>query len=40
VEPNHEARPLYDELYDLYTSLYPATRDHAHALARIQEIGS
>ncbi|MCW2710818.1 MAG: carbohydrate kinase [Marmoricola sp.] len=40
VEPNPEARPLYDELYDLYTSLYPATRDHAHALARIQEIGS
>jgi len=40
IEPNPMVRPLYDELYDLYTSLYPATRDHAHALARIQELGS
>ena len=40
VEPNPEVRSLYDELYELYTSLYPATRDHAHALARIQELGS
>lgn len=38
VEPNPEVRPLYDELYKLYTSLYPATREHVHALARIQEL--
>ena len=37
VEPNSEHRELYDELYELYSSLYPATRDHVHALARIQE---
>ncbi len=40
VAPNPATRPLYDELYELYTSLYPATRDHAHALARIQELGA
>ncbi len=40
IEPNTEVRPLYDELFDLYTSLYPATKKHAHALARIQELGS
>ena len=35
IEPNPDVRPLYDELFDLYTSLYPATKEHAHALARI-----
>ena len=40
VEPNPEHRALYDELYGLYTSLYPATRDHMHALARMQEIAA
>lgn len=40
VEPNLATRPLYDELYELYTSLYPTTRDHAHALARVQELGA
>ncbi|MGI9086037.1 MAG: FGGY-family carbohydrate kinase [Aeromicrobium sp.] len=40
VEPNPEHRALYDELYDLYCSLYPATRDHAHALARMQELAA
>jgi xylulokinase len=40
VLPNPEVRPLYDQLYDLYTSLYPATREHAHALARLQDLGS
>jgi xylulokinase len=39
VVPNPEVRSLYDELYGLYSSLYPATREHAHALARIQERG-
>ncbi len=40
IEPNPDVRPLYDELFDLYTSLYPATKEHVHALARIQELGS
>ncbi len=38
VEPRREVRPMYDELFGLYTSLYPATMDHVHALARIQEL--
>jgi xylulokinase len=37
VEPNPVVRPLYDEMYSLYSSLYPATRPQMHALARIQE---
>jgi len=28
-------RPLYDEMYSLYSSLYPATRTQMHALARV-----
>ena len=40
IEPSADVRPLYDELFGLYTSLYPATKEHAHALARIQELGS
>jgi xylulokinase len=40
VEPNPAARPLYDEMYELYSSLYPATREHVHALARIQELSA
>ena len=40
IVPNVDVRPLYDELFELYTSLYPATKEHAHALARIQELGS
>ncbi len=39
IEPDPDLRPLYDELYGLYGSLYPATREHAHALARIQQLG-
>lgn len=38
VQPNPDVRALYDEMYELYTSLYPATREHMHALARIQEL--
>jgi xylulokinase len=38
VQPDPDVRPLYDELYGLYGSLYLATREHAHALARIQEL--
>jgi xylulokinase len=37
VSPSGASRELYDELYDLYGSLYPATRDIVHRLAAIQE---
>jgi xylulokinase len=36
VEPDTSARGRYDELYGIYRDLYPATREHAHALAAIQ----
>jgi xylulokinase len=34
VRPDPEVKSRYDDLYALYRSLYPATRDIAHALAR------
>ncbi|MBM6401404.1 FGGY-family carbohydrate kinase [Phycicoccus sp. MQZ13P-5] len=37
VEPDPTHRELYDTLYEGYTSLYPATRRHAHLLAELQE---
>jgi xylulokinase len=37
VEPAAERGELYEELYELYRRLYPATRDIAHALAARQE---
>src|SRR5690606_14151618 len=43
AQPGHEVRPrpehaaVHDRLYDLYRDLYPATREQAHALARLQE---
>jgi len=37
--PATETASLYDELYALYRELYPATRDQAHALARLQRRG-
>jgi xylulokinase len=37
LQPNEQARARYDELYQVYRSLYPATREHAHAVARLQE---
>jgi xylulokinase len=33
VAPDPDLRARYDELYELYLRLYPATRDIAHALA-------
>lgn len=36
VEPNPEHRNLYDELYEMYRELYPATREQVHALADMQ----
>ena len=37
VAPDEERAGAYDELYGIYRSLYPATRDAQHALATIQE---
>lgn len=37
VEPDDAAAATYDDLFEVYTALYPATRDHVHALARMQE---
>ena len=39
VEPDPENRELYNELYAIYRELYPATRQHSHALADIQSRG-
>jgi xylulokinase len=36
VQPSESTRALYEELYSIYRSLYPATKEQAHALARIQ----
>ncbi|MFF4212125.1 FGGY-family carbohydrate kinase [Streptomyces sp. NPDC001796] len=36
VTPDARPRSRYDDLYDLYLRLYPATRDIGHALARHQ----
>ncbi len=38
ADPAH--RELYDELYDTYCELYPATRDQVHRLAAVQELAS
>ncbi|MCW2975319.1 MAG: carbohydrate kinase [Actinomycetia bacterium] len=40
VEPNLDAAPIYDALYELYRDLYPATRAIAHRLAELQGAGS
>lgn len=37
LQPATQARARYDELYRVYRSLYPATREQAHALARLPE---
>lgn len=37
VQPDADNRERYDELFAAYEELYPATRDHMHRLARIQE---
>lgn len=37
IEPDAANGALYDELYRAYVDLYPATREHAHLLADIQE---
>ena len=37
IQPNAQTHTRYDELYRVYRSLYPATREQAHAIARMQE---
>ncbi len=39
VHPAPSTSERYDELYDLYRALYPATREIAHSLSRFQEQG-
>ncbi len=36
VAPSPDSRVVYDQLYAIYRSLYPATIEQAHALARLQ----
>jgi xylulokinase len=37
VEPDPVRHERYEELFDTYSALYPATREHVHVLARMQE---
>ena len=37
VEPRPENRQVYDDLYQRYTALYPATKPIVHYLAQLQE---
>lgn len=37
LEPDTRSRARYDELYKIYRSLYPATREQAHAITRLQD---
>jgi xylulokinase len=36
VDPDRSVAAEYEQLYEIYRSLYPATRDQAHALAEFQ----
>jgi xylulokinase len=36
VQPSESTAALYEEMYSIYRSLYPATVEQAHALSRIQ----
>jgi xylulokinase len=36
VEPNSANTELYQELYETYCALYPATRETVHRLAAVQ----
>jgi xylulokinase len=37
LEPDPEKRSLYDELYETYGELYPATKEQVHRLATLQD---
>jgi xylulokinase len=40
VEPDEAHGAVYDELYEAYAELYPATRPQVHRLAGMQENGA
>ena len=40
VQPDPSAKPVYDELYELYKGLYIANREDMHRIADLQERGS
>jgi xylulokinase len=40
IEPDPADAEAYEQLYRLYRDLYPATREHAHALAALQHAGA
>jgi xylulokinase len=40
VEPDPSAKPVYDELYDLYKRLYVTNREDMHRIADLQERGA
>lgn len=37
VQPREENRAIYDQLFRVYTRLYPATKEQIHTLAGVQE---
>jgi xylulokinase len=40
LQPDPSVRAIYDELYDTYCQLYPATKEQLHRLAAVQEDAS
>ena len=40
VTPDPEATAAHERFHELYRSLYPATREHMHAMARAQQHGA
>lgn len=40
VRPDAAHREVYDQMYDIYCDLYPASRDIVHRLAKMQESGA
>jgi xylulokinase len=40
IQPDLTRSALYDELFSAYESLYPATREHMHLLAAVQQRGA
>ena len=40
VTPDPAQRGVYDEMYELYLSLYPATREIVHRLSRLERSGT
>jgi xylulokinase len=40
VVPDPATKAVYDDLFDMYVALYPATRQHMHKIARLQTGGA